>query len=119
MLLGDLTQPLPSSARTRVGIESRRAERHEVSFRSELRDGDTPGLPIHVVDISTSGFCARRPSGSKLGPTRVKLPGVGFIAAQIVWSLGGRIGGQFSRPLDPEVQQQILRSAPQQHSWQD
>ena len=106
-----LLQNMPTNAR--------RVERDEVSFRSELRHGDGADASIHVVDISPLGFRARCETCPAGGPVQVKLPGVGFITARVVWALGGRIGGEFSRPIDPDIYRRVLNAAPQQASWHD
>ena len=98
-------------------IETRRAERDEVSFRSELIDGDRDGVQIHVVDISPLGFRARCDTCPESGSVQIALPGLGFITARVVWALGGRIGGEFSRPIEPALYRRVLNSAPQQSSW--
>lgn len=100
-------------------IELRRAARQDVSFRAEMRAGDAAGLKIHIVDISELGFRARCDNCPQSGSIQVELPGLGFISARIVWSLGGRIGGEFARPLEPALYHKMLYSAPHQSPWHD
>ena len=42
----------------------------------------------------------------------VKLPFVGARTARVVWSLGGRVGGEFIEPISPAIYGRVLASAP-------
>ena len=108
------TRPLLQNMR----IDGRRAERDEVSFRSELREG-AKTLPVHVVDISPLGFRARCETCAPAGSIQLGLPGLGFISARVVWAVGGRIGGEFARPIDAALYRKMLDCAPEQESWHD
>jgi hypothetical protein len=94
-------------------IEGRRAPRDIVSFRAPL---DGPGgmrVSVLMVDISPLGFMSR--SDAALAPgdvVAVKLPAVGARKARIVWSLGGRVGGEFLEFIPAEPYARMLARAP-------
>jgi hypothetical protein len=67
--------------------------RDEVHYRVRAFGPDARELSLLIVNISARGLMARcdrdLPVGSRL---RVPLPGVGVVAAEVRWALGGRIG---------------------------
>ena len=71
----------------------RAAPRDEVHYRAKGSGPDARALSLLVVNLSAQGFMARydgeMPIGARL---RITLPVVGTVAAQVRWSLGGRIG---------------------------
>lgn len=84
-----------------LAVAERREEaRDEVHYRTRGVTHDGRTLPLLVVNISAHGLMARcelmtRP-GDKL---RLTLPGVGQTIGEVRWSLGGRLGCQFDRPI--------------------
>jgi hypothetical protein len=74
-------------------VEKRDASRDEVHYRARAFGGDARPVSILVVNLSAQGLMARvdmdRPVGERL---RITLPVVGVVAAEVRWSLGGRIG---------------------------
>lgn len=87
----------------------RRAERDEVFLRISLTVGRKTGLSAQLVNISPYGFMAR--TLEPLSPEsriRIPLPLAGEMAAKIVWSLGGRIGGLFEVPIDEKDYPKVL-----------
>jgi hypothetical protein len=95
------------------GIDGRRAPRDIVSFRAPLDGPAGMRIAILIVDISPFGFMSR--STAPLAPgdvVAVKLPVVGARAARIVWSMGGRVGGEFVEPITAAPYARMLASAP-------
>lgn len=80
--------------------EFRREDRDEVHHRTRAINRDGQVVPLLVVNISPHGLMARCDArladGDKL---HIALPGIGQVAAQVRWALGGRIGCQFDRPV--------------------
>jgi hypothetical protein len=81
--------------------EMRRVERQAVCYRCEINGigaGTVSGL---LVDISPLG-CLIRCSREVVQGTVVSfdLPIAGQIKATIIWSMGGRIGMEFTEPVD-------------------
>jgi hypothetical protein len=96
-----------------TAYEGRRAQRDLVSFRAPI---DGPGgmrTSLFMVDISPLGFMSRTSAPLGAGDlVAVKLPVVGPRAARIVWSLGGRVGGEFVDPIPTALYGRLLASAP-------
>ncbi len=94
-------------------IESRRVTRDIVSFRAAL---DGPGgmrTAVLVVDISPLGFMSRTEAPLAPGDVvAVNLPVIGPRAARIIWSLGGRVGGEFLEFIPGDVYARMLARAP-------
>ncbi len=80
--------------------DRRDAPRDEVHYRARAYGGDAQPFSILVVNLSAQGLMARvdvdRPVGERL---RITLPVVGVVAAEVRWSLGGRIGCELDRPI--------------------
>ena len=80
--------------------EKREVPRDEVDYRARAYGGDAQPLSLQVVNLSAQGLMARivgdRPVGERL---RITLPVVGVVAAEVRWSLGGRIGCELDRPI--------------------
>ncbi len=59
-------------------------------------------VDARLVNISSRGFMAETKAiieaGSRIWLT---LPGPGRVNALVVWTRGGRIGGEFAQPIDP------------------
>lgn len=96
-----------------LSIESRRAARDIVSFRAPFDMPNGGRATALFVDISPFGFMSRTAAELQTGDiVTVKLPFVGARAARIVWSLGGRIGGEFLEPIIPPSYARMLACAP-------
>lgn len=94
-------------------IESRRAPRDIVSFRAMLDGPAGIRTSVLMVDISPLGFMSR--CSAPLAPgdvVAVKLPVIGDRAAKIVWSLGGRVGGEFLEFIPNDPYARMLKMAP-------
>ena len=82
--------------------EMRRAERHAVCYRCEIA-GAGPGLVSGLmVDISALGCMLRSSFAFEQGSmVTFILPVAGRCEARVVWSIGGRVGMEFTRPFEP------------------
>lgn len=76
--------------------DDRREMRDDVQYRARAFGPDARQHNLLVVNISPHGLMARCESELPVGARlRAVLPIVGAIAADVRWSLGGRIGCQF------------------------
>ncbi|MDQ2878905.1 MAG: PilZ domain-containing protein [Pseudomonadota bacterium] len=81
--------------------EHRATPRDEVHYRARAFGPDAQPLTLLIVNMSAMGLMARSETAYKPGDAlRVNLPVVGTVAAQIRWSLGGRLGCELDRPID-------------------
>ena len=92
-----MTYQFSPIAGTPALADDRRAiERDEVHYRARAFGPDNQPVTLLIVNISPHGLMARceKPfaEGDRL---RVVLPAVGNVAAEIRWSLGGRLGASF------------------------
>jgi hypothetical protein len=80
--------------------EKREVSRDEVHYRARAFGGDARPLSMLVVNLSAQGLMARvdvdRAVGERL---RITLPVVGVVAAEVRWSLGGRVGCELDRQI--------------------
>lgn len=94
-------------------IESRRAPRDVVSFRAPLDGPSGARETALVVDISPYGFMSRTSAALQPGDLiALKLPVVGMTPARVVWSLGGRVGGEFIAPINDTLYPKMLANTP-------
>lgn len=94
-------------------IESRRAPRDVVSFRAPLDGPLGARSTALVVDVSPYGFMCRSSAAIQINDLiAIKLPVVGMTTARIVWSLGGRVGGEFITPIASDLYPRMLANAP-------
>lgn len=104
-----------------LSIDGRRAHRDMVSFRAPLDGPAGIRTTVLMVDISPLGFMSR--SGAALAPgdiVAVKLPAVGARAARIVWSMAGRVGGEFLDFISADQYGRLLANAPHDRpSWDE
>ena len=81
--------------------EVRREGREDVHFSAKAFGPDARQLNLVVVNISPHGMMARCERDLQVGDRiRVTFPVVGVVAADVRWSLGGRIGAQFDPAID-------------------
>ena len=96
----------------RHGYEDRVEPRDEVYHRARATLADQRSVPVTVVNLSPHGMMARSDIDIVAGEwLKVQLPVVGIVSAAVRWSLGGRIGCQFDRPIDPRSYGQLLAAA--------
>ena len=99
-------QPLGQS------FDDRSEPRDEVYHRTRATLADQRSVPIVVVNLSPHGMMARIDTDIAAGEwMRVHLPVVGLITAAVRWSLGGRMGCQFDRSIDPRDYGKLLAAA--------
>ena len=81
--------------------EIRREGRDDVHYRARGFGPDARQLNLIIVNLSPHGLMARCERPLEIGQRiRVILPIIGPVAAEIRWSLGGRIGCQFDQAID-------------------
>ncbi|ATE63905.1 PilZ domain-containing protein [Rhizorhabdus dicambivorans] len=94
--------------------EQRRAPRDEVALPTRMFVKDHQGSDVLLVNISPLGFMVREygetPKGSIV---RLALPRLGQVTAKVVWSLGGRVGAEFIKPIDHYAYTAMLNAAKQ------
>ena len=80
----------------------RREPREAVAAEVPMRQLGDSAVDARLVNISSRGFMAETNAeigaGSRIWLT---LPGPGRVNALVVWARSGRIGGEFSAPIDP------------------
>jgi hypothetical protein len=82
-------------------LQQRRVPRDEVALPTRMTDSDGRSADILLVNISPLGFMARESGATPKGAiVKLSLPRLGDVEARIVWSLGGRVGAEFSKPID-------------------
>ena len=85
---------------TVAGHEDRGEPRHEVFHRTSATVPDGGRITVVIVNVSGGGLMARCIDTLEVGDRiDILLPVLGSVKAQIRWSLGGRIGCQFNRPV--------------------
>jgi PilZ domain len=91
-----------SSGAAAAGAEDRRlVERDEVHYRARAFGPDAQPVTLLIVNISPHGLMARCEKPFTEGDRmRVTLPAVGVVAAEVRWSLGGRLGASFDTAID-------------------
>lgn len=81
--------------------DARREDRDEVQYRARAIGADGRTHMLLIVNLSPHGLMARFDSSVAVDdPIQISLPIIGQTAAQVRWSLGGRIGCQFDYPID-------------------
>lgn len=80
--------------------DKRAVGRDEVHYRARAFGPDARPVSLLIVNISAMGLMARCETGYAVGDRlRITLPVVGVIAAEIRWSLGGRVGCELDSPI--------------------
>ena len=80
--------------------DDRAVSRDEVHYRARAFGPDAKPVSILIVNISALGLMARCDAAYAVGDRlRITLPVVGVIAAEVRWSLGGRIGCALDSPI--------------------
>jgi len=92
--------------------ELRRAPRDEVALPTRMFTQDNRASDVLLVNISTHGFMVREYGQTpKDSIVRLALPRLGQVSARVVWSLGGRVGAEFIRPIDDYAYMAMLNAA--------
>lgn len=82
----------------------RREERVPLSADIPMREFGTTPVDARLINISSHGFMAEADAPILPG-TRVwlTLPGVHRVNAEVIWARSGRLGGEFTAPIDPMI----------------
>lgn len=81
--------------------DDRQEMRDDVHYRARAFGPDARQLTFLIVNISPHGLMARCDTPFETGDRlRIVLPVAGAIAAEVRWSLGGRLGCQFDPAID-------------------
>ena len=92
--------------------EVRRAQRDEVALPTRMHTQDQASCDVLLVNISPHGFMVREYGATPKGAiVRLALPRLGQVAAKVVWSLGGRVGAEFIKPIDSYAYAAMLNAA--------
>lgn len=104
-----LTTPVDDNAKY---AEQRRAPRDDVALPTRMFTQDNRGSDVLLVNISTLGFMVREYGETPKGAiVRLALPRLGQVTAMVMWSLGGRVGAQFTTPIDQYAYAAMLNAA--------
>lgn len=80
--------------------DERLVARDEVHYRTRGFGPVAQPLSLLIVNISALGLMARCDTAFETGDRiRLTLPVVGVVAAEVRWSLGGRVGCQLDQPI--------------------
>lgn len=91
--------------------EQRRAPRDEVALPTRMFTQDHAS-DVLLVNISPLGFMVREYGETPKGTIiRLALPRLGQITARVMWSLGGRVGAEFIKPIDSYAYTAMLNAA--------
>lgn len=83
-----------------VRPDRREAPRDEVYHRTRASSYGAGSFPVHIVNVSATGFMARTETELAPGASlSVRLPVLGELQAEVRWALAGRIGCQFAEPI--------------------
>lgn len=84
-------------------IEPRRRElRQSISAEVPIRQHGQNSVEARLVNVSSHGFMVETDSAIDAGArVWLTLPGAGRVNGLVVWSRGGRIGGELTEPIDP------------------
>jgi len=100
------------SGNTTDFAEVRRAPRDEVALPTRMHTQDQLSADVLLVNISPFGFMVREYGATPKGAiVRLALPRLGQVAAKVVWSLGGRVGAEFIKPIDSYAYTAMLNAA--------
>jgi hypothetical protein len=106
-----MSQPAPTLP-TADPAELRRAPRDEVALPTRMFTQDHRGADVLLVNVSPLGFMVREYGQTPKGAiVRLVLPRLGEVQARVMWSLGGRIGGEFTTPIDHFAYSAMLGAA--------
>jgi hypothetical protein len=86
------------------GADRRRAERLPVELDVQLRELGNSGREARVLNLSQTGFMAETSEEFEVGArVWLILPGRERANAVVRWVAGGKIGAEFTEPVDPEA----------------
>ena len=91
------------------GGRTMRGDIVKTSIETQLIGEPCHGAPLHVTMILASGFVGD--CNHELAPgsaVAISLAGLGLVPAQVQWSIGGRVGFKFARPLTLDQLQRLV-----------
>jgi hypothetical protein len=107
-----MSEPAKTFEDEDAGLQQRRAPRDEVALPARMLDADRRAADVLLVNISPLGFMVREYGMTPKGAVvRLVLPRLGECEATVVWSLGGRVGAQFTKKIDPYAYAAMLNAA--------
>jgi hypothetical protein len=87
--------------KTIIQFDRRNRPRRAVNSRAFLVPNDWSKLEVDVIDFSAEGFRASCSAVVKVGSfVSLRVPGIGVVAARVVWTAEGQLGAKFIRPID-------------------
>ena len=93
----------------RLNVDLREVERDAVHYRSRASDAQGRAFPVLIVNTSAKGLMARCEAELAEGDRlRIALPAIGNVEAEVRWSLGGRIGVEFTEVIELTVYYEML-----------
>lgn len=96
-----------------AAAEERSELREPVLYRARLTAANGTEQHVTLVNVSPSGFMARGDGAYAEGDAvTVLLPRLGRVAAEVRWSLGGRIGCKLNRQLGMSDYHLLLQAMP-------
>ncbi|RYD85149.1 MAG: PilZ domain-containing protein [Sphingomonadales bacterium] len=98
------TAPFAAEYEPAVSLGRRRSPRAPVSLDARIGRGGLDRTLCKVTDLSMHGAGIQTYSELRLGTMIwLALPGIGHIAAKVVWSRDFEAGLEFQNPLTPEA----------------
>lgn len=83
-----------------ASAEDRLVRRDKVDYRTRAVGPDGTSVAFLIVNISPQGLMGRCDRTLEPGDLlRLQLPSIGETAAEVRWSVGGRVGCQFFQPI--------------------
>lgn len=101
---------MPPLAAQVASTDRRRAEREEVALDTLMADRDGRTFAARILNLSQYGLLAETEAPlCERAPLRVDLPTIGWLRADVVWSLGPRAGIAFREPIEPHAYAGFVR----------
>jgi PilZ domain len=91
-------------------IDRRRTDRSEVMIYSYAKLRGNRHVALEIGNVSPGGLMARTASAiAEQDRVQVDLPGIGWIPATVVWSIGDQYGFAFEKSLDGSFLESLLK----------
>ena len=100
---------LPETLAKRIFASDRRmSERIDVTIWTKVKLFGEAEHPARIGNISASGFMAMTSCPVyDYAPVLIDLPGIGWVKATALWSMGDRIGGEFEELLPRDAMEKL------------
>ena len=80
--------------------KQRQSERTALITKTRLTQQNWYTVEVTLCDLSSTGFRAQCEDNVAIGSyVTLDVPGLGAVRAQVRWSMGGKMGGQFLDPI--------------------